>query len=143
VIVRILNEGQWDVGNHLVAELNGLDDAVERAVKAGDQALLASALSSLLDKVRNAGSQIPDDELRDSDLILPDADATLDDVRALLAESEEGLIPGCHAGSGRDRHDRLAVVGTRRCTAGHRVARGGRDGGSAGRGGSRLRGRRG
>ena len=36
---------------------------------------------------------MPDDDLQDSDLILPDADSTLDDVRRLLSESEEGLIP--------------------------------------------------
>lgn len=94
MIVRILNEGQWLVGDHLVDELNALDDAVEKAVRAGDQELLASSLASLIEKVRIGGSAVPDDEIRDSDLILPDADATLEEVRALLNESEEGLIPG-------------------------------------------------
>ncbi len=94
MIVRILNEGQWLVGDHLVDELNALDDAVEKAVRAGDQELLASALSSLLDKVRTEGSPVPDDEIRDSELILPDTDSTVDEVRALLNDSEEGLIPG-------------------------------------------------
>jgi hypothetical protein len=37
---------------------------------------------------------LPDDTLHDSDLILPPADATLDEVRALLADTDEGLIPG-------------------------------------------------
>lgn len=94
MIVRILNEGQWQVEEHLVDELNELDDAVERAVGSGDQALLAAALAELLDKVRTAGTVLPDDELHDSDLILPDADSTLADVQAMLNESEEGLIPG-------------------------------------------------
>ncbi len=94
MIVRILNEGQWQVDDHLVDELNALDDAVEKAVKAGDQELLASSLASLLEKVRTSGSVVADDEIRDSDLILPDADATLDEVRALLNESDQGLIPG-------------------------------------------------
>jgi hypothetical protein len=94
MIVRILNEGQWQVGDHLVDELNTLDDAVEKAVDAGDQVALGAALTSLLDKVRDEGSAVPDAEIHDSDLILPDADATLDDVRALLSASEEGLIPG-------------------------------------------------
>jgi len=94
MIVRILNEGQWLVEDHLVDELNGLDDAVEKAVAAGDQDQLASALSSLLDKVRSAGTRVPDADLHDSNLILPASDSTLDDVRALLSESEEGLIPG-------------------------------------------------
>jgi len=37
---------------------------------------------------------VPDEELADSDLILPAADSTLDEVHQLLSESEEGLIPG-------------------------------------------------
>ena len=37
---------------------------------------------------------VPDDQLLDSDLILPDSDSSLSDVEALLAESAEGLIPG-------------------------------------------------
>jgi hypothetical protein len=94
MIVRILNEGQWQVGDHLLDELNSLDDSVEQAVKAGDQGQLTSALSDLLGKVRSEGSPLPDAELHDSDLILPAADSTVEDVQSLLSESEEGLIPG-------------------------------------------------
>ena len=94
MIVRILNEGQWQVEEHLIDELNELDDEVERAVGSADQDLLASALTNLLDRVRSAGTALPDEDLHDSDLILPAADSTLADVQALLSESEEGLIPG-------------------------------------------------
>lgn len=94
MIVRILGEGQWQVPDHSLDDLNALDDQVESAVGSGDQEMLASALASLLDEVRASGSAVPDEELRDSDLILPAADSTLEDVRALLDESEEGLIPG-------------------------------------------------
>ena len=55
---------------------------------------LASALHTLLDRIRTTGTRVPDEELEDSDLILPAADSTLDEVRQLLSESEEGLIPG-------------------------------------------------
>ena len=37
--------------------------------------------------------QLPDDDLSDSDLILPAADATLAEVRELLRGSDEGLVP--------------------------------------------------
>jgi hypothetical protein len=47
----------------------------------------------LHDQVRDVGVVVPDEELADSDLILPDVDASLDEVRALLSESGEGLIP--------------------------------------------------
>ena len=94
MIVRILNEGQWRVEDHLLDELNALDGSVEQAVKAGDQDQLTAALGDLLSKVRSEGSPLPDAELHDSDLILPAADSTVADVQSMLNESEEGLIPG-------------------------------------------------
>lgn len=93
MIVRILGEGQWRIESAGRAELNTLDDAVEAAVAGGDQESLAQALRQLHDKVRAVGTELPDDELADSDLILPETDASLDEVRALLSESDEGLIP--------------------------------------------------
>ena len=94
MIVRILAEGQWEITDDHVSELNVLDDAIEKAVRDGDEAELTRALHEMLDEVRTVGSPVPDDELKDSDLILPAADSTLADVEALLGESEEGLIPG-------------------------------------------------
>ena len=44
--------------------------------------------------VRVRAQVVPDDELSDSDLILPAADSTLVDVRQLLSSSDQGLIPG-------------------------------------------------
>ncbi|HEY6684293.1 MAG TPA: hypothetical protein VI030_15015 [Propionibacteriaceae bacterium] len=94
MIVRILNEGQWRLTDDAVRGLNSFDDAVEQAVTANDQDQLTSALHRLLDRIRQTGTQVPDEELEDSDLILPAADSTVVEVRQLLNESEEGLIPG-------------------------------------------------
>ena len=93
MIVRILNEGQWELSEEAVRDLNSLDDAIDKAVASADQEQLAIALQALLNRVRSTGTVVPDDELRDSDLILPDADSTVEDVRALLTDSDEGLIP--------------------------------------------------
>ncbi len=93
MIVRILSEGQWRIDGDAHTALNSLDDAVEAAVGAGDQERLAEALRRLHDQVRALGQPVPDEEIADSDLILPDVDASLDEVRALLSESDEGLIP--------------------------------------------------
>ena len=94
MIVRILNEGQWELDDGAPSPSSThLDDAVEQAVDAGDQDQLTAALHGLLDQVRAAGTRVPDDELRG---LRPDpagVDSTLDDVRALLSESDEGLIP--------------------------------------------------
>jgi len=94
MIVRILNEGQWQLSDEAMRGLNSFDDAVEEAVASGDQDQLTKALHALLDRIRTTGIRVPDEELEDSDLILPDADSTLEEVQQLLSESEEGLIPG-------------------------------------------------
>ncbi len=93
MIVRILGEGQWRIEDAVVADLNRLDDEVEKAVAGGNAGELTAALNALLDEVRAQGQVVPDDELSDSDLILPPAGATLEDVRELLSTSDEGLIP--------------------------------------------------
>ncbi len=92
MIVRILSEGQWDVPEAELGHLNTLDAEVESAVESGDTATFSSRLDALLTAVRAAGRPLPDESLVDSDLILPPADATIEEVRELLGD--EGLIPG-------------------------------------------------
>ena len=94
MIIRILGEGQYDVADHALDRLNELDAALEGAVDSGDEAAFAAALAELLDGVRSVGVAHPADSLDESDMILPPADATIDEVRAMLDESDEGLIPG-------------------------------------------------
>ena len=92
MIVRILGEGQWDVADDRLDALNKLDADVEAAIEADDSVTFANALAALLNDVRTSGTPLPDDALLDSDLILPPADATIEEVRELL--DDEGLIPG-------------------------------------------------
>jgi len=92
MIVRILGEGQLEVPDSAVTELNQLDAALEAAVERGDEAAFRPALAALLAKVRDVGSPTEPDDLRPSELIIPQADATMAEVRKLL--TDEGLIPG-------------------------------------------------
>ena len=94
MIVRIMGEGQWTLGDEHVDVLNSLDAGLESAVEGGDQEAFNAVLSDLLANVRALGNPLPDDTLAASDAVLPAADSDLDDVRALLADSDEGLIPG-------------------------------------------------
>ncbi len=92
MIVRILGEGQFDVADQDLDRLNELDAALETAVETGDGSAFQTALEQLLDGVRTLGVPHDVDSLDESDLILPPADATIDEVREML--SDEGLIPG-------------------------------------------------
>lgn len=89
MIVRISGEGQYRLDDSALARINELDDALEAAL---DTDGFSAALAQLLDEVRMLGKPLAEDELAGSDVILPPADATADEVRAML--SEEGLIPG-------------------------------------------------
>ncbi len=92
MILRIMGEGQFDVPEGHVEELNRLDQDLLKAVDAGDEGRFRSALQGLLASVRTAGTELPDDYLGPSDLVLPNPDATIHEVREILGE--EGLIPG-------------------------------------------------
>jgi RecB family exonuclease len=92
MIVRILGEGQLRVDDSATDELNVLDAALGKAVSAGDEQAFRAALAALLDRVRSLGSPLAADALEPSDLILPYADAGLEDVKGMLTDG--GLIPG-------------------------------------------------
>jgi hypothetical protein len=92
MIVRILGEGQLRVDDSASAELNSLDATLEKAVNSGDEPAFHAALQALIDRVRALGTPLAADALEPSELILPRAEAGLDEVRKML--TGEGVIPG-------------------------------------------------
>ncbi len=102
MIIRIMGLGQWSLEPEELMALNDLDEAVENAVAAGDQEALRSALEKMVTGVQSTGTALPDDVIVESDLVLPDVDATVDEVKALLDSTQEfyGLIPDTHEGEG-------------------------------------------
>ncbi|MGW3041995.1 PspA-associated protein PspAA [Kitasatospora sp. NPDC001159] len=92
MIARILGEGQYEIGEEDLDRLNRWDEQLGSAIASGDEPAFDAALTALLDGVRRAGRPLPAERLVPSDVVLPEAGATLDEVRVLL--SDEGLIPG-------------------------------------------------
>lgn len=92
MIIRILGEGQYDVPDSSLDHLNELDDAVEAAIEADDEAVFRPALVALLAGVRAVATPHDADTLDESDLILPHDEAAMAEVRGLMAD--DGLIPG-------------------------------------------------
>jgi hypothetical protein len=92
VIVRIMGEGQVEIAPADIDELNSLDSELEAAIESGDEAEFRAKLHALLDRVRQVGKALPEDSLEPSELILPPADASMDEVREMLGD--QGLIPG-------------------------------------------------
>ena len=91
MLIRILGEGQFVVPDSELDEINRLDAALEAALKSPEPDI-QPALDALLDKVRTVGVRPPDHEMEESQVILPFADASEDDIRDMLGD--EGLVPG-------------------------------------------------
>jgi len=91
VIVRISTEDQYRMPDEHQGRLNELDNAVVEAVDAGDEARFAELFPQMLDFVRSNGQPLADDELEDSDVILPPPDVTF--AEAAQEFTGEGLIP--------------------------------------------------
>ena len=91
MIVRILGEGQYQLSDAAAAKLTELDKQLDAAVEKGDEPAFTAALDSTVRLVRESGSPVPADSFETADFILPFSDATLDEVRKLLAD---GKIPG-------------------------------------------------
>ncbi|MFI6907420.1 hypothetical protein ACIBKY_39605 [Nonomuraea sp. NPDC050394] len=92
MIVRIMGEGQVEISADDIAVLNQLDSELESAIEANDEESFRVRLHALLDKVRHVGKALSDDSLEPSELILPPADASIEEVREMLGD--QGLIPG-------------------------------------------------
>ncbi|WP_433021585.1 PspA-associated protein PspAA [Kribbella sp. CA-294648] len=91
MIVRIMGEGQYQLADDKLDQLNVVDTELEKAVSAGDEEAFGTAFAALLDFVRS-GDRVPDEVLHDSDAILPPSDSTLAEMRELI--SGDGLIAG-------------------------------------------------
>ena len=91
MIVRIATEGQYRLPDEAAAQLNGLDNEAVAAVEAGDEDRFHELFESMLDIARSAGHALDDDELEESDVILPPPDTSF--VEAAAEFTGEGLIP--------------------------------------------------
>ncbi len=91
MIVRIAGEGQFKLPDEDAAKLNELDNEAVAAVEAGDEARFVELFQQMLDIVRGDGTELGDDELEESDVILPPPDTSL--AEAAHEFTGEGLIP--------------------------------------------------
>ncbi len=91
MIVRIATEGQYRLPEDDAETLNALDNDVVAAVDAGDEDRFHETFEQMLDLVRRAGTALGEDELEESDVIIPPPDISF--VEASAEFTGEGLIP--------------------------------------------------
>jgi PspA-Associated protein len=91
VIVRIAGEGQFKLPDGDADRLNDLDNRAVAAVEQGDETGFRELWSQMLNMVASDGNELDDDELVESDVILPPRDVTFEEARGEF--TGDGLIP--------------------------------------------------
>jgi hypothetical protein len=91
VIVRISTEGQYRVPDAESERLNTLDNDAVAAVESDDEDRFHEVFEQMLELVRSTGTPLGDDELEESDVILPPPDLSF--VEAGVQFTGDGLIP--------------------------------------------------
>ena len=91
MIVRVSGEGQFKLPDEDAERLNELDNRAVSAVEQGDETGFKELWSQMLEIVSSDGNAVPEDELVESDVILPPRDISFEEARGEF--TGEGLIP--------------------------------------------------
>jgi hypothetical protein len=91
MIVRVSGEGQFRLPDEDATRLNELDNEAVAAAEAGDEVGFGELWAQMLALVESDGEALADDELVESDVILPPRDISFEEARAEF--SGDGLIP--------------------------------------------------
>ena len=91
MIVRIAGEGQFELPDEDLARLNELDNRAVSAVESGDETGFGELWSQMLELVEADGSRLGDDELVESQVILPPRDISFEEAKGEF--TGDGLVP--------------------------------------------------
>jgi phage shock protein A len=90
ITVRILGEGRYAIPDTLEPALDGIDQALEKAVAQGDESSFKLLISQLTELIKANGKQL-DDTAAGTDLVVPAPDTTLSEAKKLfLIEEDQG-----------------------------------------------------
>ena len=91
MIVRIVGEDQYRLPDEDAERLNELDNQAVAAAEQGDEATFTELWAQMLQLVESDGRRLADDELVESDVILPPRDVSFAEAQGEF--TGEGLIP--------------------------------------------------
>ena len=91
MIVRVSGEGQYRLPDADADRLNELDNRAVAAVEQGDETGFKELWSQMLEIVASDGNALDNEELLESDVILPPRDVTFAEAEGEF--TGDGLIP--------------------------------------------------
>ena len=91
MIIRVVTEGQYEVSDSLLDELNELDNEIVGLIESGDETRFRDVLREFISMIRENGKPLDADVIVESDLIVPPEDLTISEAMKIF--NGEGLIP--------------------------------------------------
>ena len=91
MIIRISSEGQYRLPSSYLDQINSIDNQIVDAIASDDRERFAALFQDLLELVRTHGEPVDQDELVESQVVLPPPDTTFDEAAELFVA--EGLVP--------------------------------------------------
>jgi hypothetical protein len=85
MIVRIQGSGQYRLDGAAKSELASIDARLVAALERGTADEAHTLLGQAVSLVQTRGAALPNDALSPSDLILPPADASLEEIAAVVS----------------------------------------------------------
>lgn len=86
MIVRILDDGQYELPDTGIAAVDDLDAQLLQAVETGDDTRYHTLVETIVDRVHQTGRRLPPDHLGPSTLIVPGIHTTRAEIARLLDE---------------------------------------------------------
>jgi hypothetical protein len=91
MVIRISSEGQYRLASSYLDRINAIDNEIVEAIASGERDAFSKLFNELLALVRTNGERVADDELVESQVVLPPPDTTFDEAAELFVA--EGLVP--------------------------------------------------
>ena len=79
-----MGEGQYNVKSSNFDKLNKIDNKIVEYVQKGDEKGYKKGLADLIGMIRREGVMVDNEELIESDVIVPPADMTLEEARQVF-----------------------------------------------------------
>ncbi len=89
LVVRILGEGRYRIPSSIKPALDGLDTALELAIKQDNADAFSRLVGQLCQLITASGTSIPEDADTPHDIVVPAADTTLEEAKKTFYASDD------------------------------------------------------
>lgn len=92
MIIRILNDNQYNVPSLYLDQINLMDNEIVRCLARDDRNGFREYYRKMIDLIKKNGVPVDEHLLKQSDLIVPPPDLNFDEAKNIF--TGEGIIPG-------------------------------------------------